>query len=243
MKLIWQHLTSGLVYARSFRLIPALVGTVIPFFWQLVNLYGTLPAVLLIVGVFQIIIVSMSAIMYPFLFWKLRFLEVYCLAAVIMLVAIISWQVINIIANRRAGFKLIKLQFSTRTALLLLGLLLGHRLIPLSVSPRTVFWDLHLKPHLAGQLRSRSREEIIAAIRHDYQQAANLMEDAIFFGCSPGSFRKLLIAAGLKESQFVMMKTIIPTEHSSIFGLRRPFFFYVIFVHDQASPEYKSQHL
>jgi hypothetical protein len=79
MKLIWQHLTSGLVYARSFRLIPALVGTVIPFFWQLVNLYGTLPAVLLIVGVFQIIIVSMSAIMYPFLFWKLRFLEVYCL--------------------------------------------------------------------------------------------------------------------------------------------------------------------
>lgn len=235
MELIWKHLTRGLIYARSFRLIPALVGTAIPFFWQLVNLYGTLPAVVLIIGVFQILIVCMAAMIYPFLFFKFTFLELYCLAAVIMAVAIISWQVINIAANRRAGFKLIKLQFSTRTALLLLGLLLGHRLIPLPVSPRTVFWDLHLKPHLAGRLKSKQRKEIIAAIRHDYQQAANLIEDAIFFGCSPGSFKKLLIDAGIKESQFVMMKTIIPIEHASIFGLRRSFYFYVIFVHDQAS--------
>ncbi|MGI6434440.1 MAG: hypothetical protein ACOX0F_03660 [Syntrophomonadaceae bacterium] len=235
MELIWKHLTRGLIYARSFRLIPALVGTAIPFFWQLVNLYGTLPAVVLIIGVFQILIVCMAAMIYPFLFFKFTFLELYCLAAVIMAVAIISWQVINIAANRRAGFKLIKLQFSTRTALLLLGLLLGHRLIPLPVSPRTVFWDLHLKPHLAGRLKSKQREEIIAAIRHDYQQAVNLIEDAIFFGCSPGSFKELLIDAGLKESQFVMMKTIIPIEHASIFGLRRSFYFYVIFVHDQAS--------
>lgn len=236
MKLIWKHLTSGLVYARSFRLIPALVGTIIPFFWQLVNLYGTLPAVVLVIGVFQILIVGIAAILYPFLFFKLSILEVYCLAAVIMVVAVISWQVINISANRRAGFKLIKLQFSTRTALLLLGLLLGHHLVPLPISPRTIFWDLHLKPHLAGQLKSKNREEIIAAICYDYQQALNLMDDAIFFGCSPGSFKELLVAAGLKEgSQFVITETIIPVEHSSIFGLRRPFYFYVIFVHNLAS--------
>lgn len=171
MKLIWRHLTSGLIYARSFRLIPALVGTIIPFFWQLVNLYGTLPAVVLIIGIFQILIVSLTAIIYPFLFFKLTFIEVYCLAAVFMVVAVISWQVINIGANRRAGFKLIKLQFSTRTALLLQGLLLSHRLIPLPVMPQTMFWDLHIKPRLAGRLKSKSREEIVAAIRHDYQQA------------------------------------------------------------------------
>jgi len=235
MKLILRHLTSGLIYARSFRLIPALVGTIIPFFWQLVNLYGTLPAVVLIIGVFQILIIGLAAIIYPFLFFKLSFIEVYCLAAVFMVVAIISWEIINICANRRAGFKLIKLQFSTRTALLLLGLLLSHRLIPLPVSPRTMFWDLHLKPRLAGQLKSKSRDEIIAAIRYDYQQALNLMGDAIFFGCSPGSFKELLIAAGLKESQFVIMETIIPVEHSSIFGLKQPFYLYLILVHNRGT--------
>lgn len=231
MKLILRHLSSGLIYARSFRLIPALVGTIIPFFWQLVNLYGTLPAVVLIIGVFQMLIVGMAAIIYPLLFFKLSFIEVYCLSAVFMVVAIVSWQVINITANRRADFKLIKLQFSTRTALLLLGLLLGHRLIPLAVTPRTVFWDLHLKPQLAGQLKSKSRDEIVAAISHDYQHTLNLMDDSILFGCSPGSFKKLLIAAGLKESRFVITETIIPIEHARIFGLKRPFYLYVISVH------------
>ncbi len=235
MKLILRHLTSGLIYARSFRLIPALVGTIIPFFWQLVNLYGTLPAVVLIIGAFQLLIVGLAAIIYPFLFFKLSIIEVYCLAAVFMVVAVISWQVINIYVNRRTGFKLIKLQFSTRTALLLLGLLLNHRLIPLPVTPKTMFWDLHIKPHLAGQLKSKDREEIIAAIRYDFQQALDLMGDAIFFGCSPGSFKELLIAARLKESQFVIMETIIPVDHSSIFGLKRPFYFHVILVHNRIS--------
>jgi len=61
------------------------------------------------------------------------------------------------------------------------------------------------------------------------------MGDAIFFGCSPGSFKELLIAAGLKESQFVIMETIIPVDHSSIFGLKRPFYFHVILVHNRIS--------
>jgi hypothetical protein len=235
MKLILRHLTSGLIYTRSFRLIPALVGTIIPFFWQLVNLYGTLPAIVLIFGVFQMLIVSLVAIIYPFLSFKLSFIEVYCLAAVFMVVAIINWEIINICANRRAGFKLIKLQFSTHTALLLLGLLLSHRLIPLPVSPQAMFWDLHLRPHLAGQLKSKDREEIIDAIRHDYQQTLELMDDAIFFGCSPGSFKELLIAAGFQQSQFVIAETIIPPEHAGIFGLKRPFYFYVIFIRNQIS--------
>ena len=233
VKLVLRHLSSGLIYARSFRLIPAMVGTIIPFFWQLVNLYGTLPAVVLIIGVFEMLIVGTAAIFYPLLFFKLSFIEVYCLATVFMIVAIISWQVINITANHRAGFKLIKLQFSTRTALLLLGLLLGHRLIPLPLSPRATFWDVHLKPGLAGQLKSKSRDEIVAAIRYDYQQSLNLMDDAIFFGCSPGSFKELLITAGLQESQFVISETIIPVEHSRIFGLKRPFYLYVIFVRNR----------
>jgi hypothetical protein len=61
MKLIGRHLTRGLIYLDFFRLIPALVGTITPFFWQLVNLYGTLPAVLIIFGAFQLIVVSLAA--------------------------------------------------------------------------------------------------------------------------------------------------------------------------------------
>ena len=233
MRLIWKHLSSGLIYLRNFRLIPGLVGTIIPFFWQLVNLYGTLPAVIIIAGVFQMLIVIMAAIIYPFFFFKWSFIEIYYLAAVFMLLAVISWQFINIEVNRRAGFKMVKLQFSSRAALLLLGLLLGNRWLSLSISPRTTFWDLHLKPQLAGQLRSKSREQIVAAISHDYRQALNLVEDAIFFGCSPGSFKKLLNAAGLKESQYIIMETIIPPKHARIFGLRRPFYFYVISIRNQ----------
>jgi hypothetical protein len=228
MKLIGRHLTRGLIYLDCFRMIPALVGTIIPFFWQLVNLYGTLPAVLIIFGVFQLLIVSLAAVIYPCLLFQISFIKVYGLAVLLMAAAVFSWLFINISINRRAGFKLIKLQFSTRTALLLLGLFLGHRLVSLPVSPRITFWDLHLKPHLAGQLKSKSREEIIGAIQHDYQQAKSLMANDVFFGCSPGSFKGLLLEAGLKESQFIMMETIIPAEHARVFGLERPFYFYVL---------------
>lgn len=230
MRLIGRHLTRGLIYACSFRMIPSLVGTIIPFFWQLVNLYGVIPALLIILGVFQLLIVGMAAVIYPCLLFQISFIKVYCLAMGLMAAAVISWLFINFSINHRAGFKLIKLGFSTRTALLLLGLLLGHRLVPLPVSSPTVFWDLHLKPHLAGQLKSKSREEIIAHIQHDFQQAQKLMGNAVFFGCSPGSFKGLLLDAGFQESQFFMMETIIPSKHARVFGLERPFYFYVISV-------------
>ena len=230
MKLVLRHLISGLIYARSLRIFPSLIGTIIPFFWQLVNLYGTLPAVLITLAILQIITVSLAAIIYPFLLFRLSFLAVYCLAVLVMAIAFISWVFINVYINHRAKFKLIKLQFSTRTALILLSLLLSNRVLSIPLSSRTTFWDIHLKPNLAGQLQTKSREEIIAAIRHDYQQAQNFMPDAVFFGCSPGSFKKLLVAAGLQESQFSVLETILPQGHARVFGLSLPFRFYVIFI-------------
>lgn len=230
MKLVLRHSTSGLIYARSLRILPSLIGTIIPFFWQMVNLYGTLPAVLITLAILQIITVSLTAIIYPFLYLRLSFLTVYCLAVLITAIAFISWVFINVYRNHRAKFKLIKLQFSTRTALILLSHLLSNRVLSIPLSSRTTFWDIHLKPNLAGQLQTKSREEIIAAIRHDYQQAQNLMPNAVFFGCSPGSFKTLLIAAGLQESQFSILETIIPQEHARVFGVNRPFYLYVIFV-------------
>ena len=122
MKLVLRHLTSGLIYARSLRILPSLIGTIIPFFWQMVNLYGTLPAVLITLAILQIITVSLTAIIYPFLYLRLSFLTVYCLAVLITAIAFISWVFINVYRNHRAKFKLIKLQFSTRTALILLSL-------------------------------------------------------------------------------------------------------------------------
>jgi hypothetical protein len=38
------------------------------------------------------------------------------------------------------------------------------------------------------------------------------------------------VEAGLEEEQLLIMETIIPQEHASVFGLNRPFYFYVISV-------------
>ncbi len=228
MRLILRHLTMGLFYRRTLVLFPSLVGTIIPIFWQLVNLYGTLPAVVLITGLFQALAVLLAAMLYPLLFFLLGFLQLYCIALAVMVMALVSWQLINLRINRRAGFKLLKLQFSTRTALLILGLLLGHRLLPIKLTPQTVFWDLHFKPHWAGQLSRLNQDELIAALKHDFEQAVSLCPDAIFFGCSPGSFKKILVRAGLSKAQFIMSETIIPREHARVFGLKRSFYFYVI---------------
>lgn len=208
------------------------MATIVPLFWQLINLYGTAPTVFMIFCGLQMLTVGFAAIMYPLLFFQLSFIKVYYLAVLFMVIAFFSWLLMNISINRRAGFKLIKLQFSTWTAFALLSILLGRRLLSIQVSSQTIFWDLHLKPNLAGQLRNKSRQEIISAICHDYQRAKSLMPDAILFGCSPGSFKNLLKAAGLQESQFLMMKTIIPAEHAKIFGLKRPFYFYVISIRE-----------
>lgn len=230
MRLIGRHLSQGLFYTRSFRLIPAFAGTVMPIFWQLINLYGTLPGVILVLGVFQIAAVLLAGALYPLLFFKLSFLQVYLLAVAIMVFAVVTWQVINIRVNRKAGFKLIKLQYATRSALFLLTWLLGDKFLDLPLTPEITYWDLHFKPHLAGQLQSKSREEMTAAIRSDYNLALKHFQDAIFFGVSPGSFKKLLLAAGLGETQFIMTKAIIPVKHARIFGLKRQFYLYVIFL-------------
>lgn len=228
MRLVVRHLTKGLIFRSSLRLVPSLAGTIMPFFWQLINLYGTLPAVIIILGVFQLLIVSMAALLYPVLFFQLRFIQVYGLAALFMAAAVMTWLFMNRSVHQQADFQLVKLQFSTRTALLSVGLLLCHRLAPLPVSPGTTFWDVHLKPKLAGNLRTISHRELVAAVRHDYQQAQASLPNAILFGCSPGSFKHILRAAGLQESQFHIMDTIIPSRHAEIFGLKRPFYFYII---------------
>lgn len=228
MRLVVRHLTKGLIFPSSLRLVPSLAGTVMPFFWQLINLYGTLPAVIIILGVFQLLIVGMAAILYPVLFFQLSLIQIYGLAALFMAAAVMTWLFMNRSVHQRADFQLVKLQFSSRTALLALGLLLCNRLVPLPVSPGTTFWDLHLKPSLAGNLRTKKRSEIVAAVRHDFQRAQALMPHAILFGCSPGSFKHVIKAAGLQESQFHIMDTIIPIKHAEIFGLKRPFYFYVI---------------
>lgn len=228
MRLITRHLTKGLIYARSLSLIPALAGTAVPLFWQLINLYGTLPAVLILLAMLQMTIAAISIVLYPFLFFRLGFIQTYFLAALFMAAAVIAWLSINHSINRRAGFQLIKLQSSTRTSLSLLSLLLCHRFLPLPLSPGTTFWDLHLKPNLAGRLKTKRRQEIITAIRHDYRQAQGMLGNAILFGCSPGSFRNVLMAAGLEESQFYILDTVIPIKHAEIFGVRKPFYFYVI---------------
>ena len=107
MKLIIRHLTRGLLYKNSFRMIPSLVGTIIPFFWQLVNLYGVLPAILIISGVFQLLIVSLAALIYPCLLFKISFIYMYCLDALLMAADGLCWLFLSFSVYLRGGFRMV----------------------------------------------------------------------------------------------------------------------------------------
>ena len=125
----------------------------------------------------------------------------------ILILTFIAWSSASIYFNRRARFELVNLHYSTRTALILLGLLLCHRIPEIRVSPRTTFWDVHLKPDLAGNLLRTGKHRIINGLASDYARMGEVLgTDVVVFGCSPGSFKSLLQKAGLSSSQFTMIR-------------------------------------
>jgi hypothetical protein len=229
MRLISRHLTTGLIYARVWKLLLVAPGTIISLFWQLINLYGTLPGVLLTLCSFQLLAGVLAVIIWSGSLFTLSFQVAFLAGAGILVLMFIAWLLANIHLNRRARFELVNLHYSTRTALLLLGLLLCHRIPEVRVSPRTTFWDVHLKPTLAGNLHRIGKSRIVDGLASDYSRLWELLgTDVVVFGCSPGSFKGLLQKAGLSATQFTMIETVIPSSHARVFGLNQPFYFYII---------------
>lgn len=238
MRLIAKHLTYGLIYPYVMRLLPAFPGTIFSLFWQLVNLYGSLPAVILTAFIFQLAAVAIAAILVTGSLFVLDFRVAFGIALAILALLVITWAVVSFSLNRRADFSLFRLHYSSSTALILLSILLGHRIPEIKVSPGTTIWEIHLKPSAAGNLDHRDRTTIAQAIGSDYRRAAELLgPDTIAFGCSPGSFARLLLQAGINESYFTTFATIIPTRHSRVFGNERPFYFYIIQINEEALPD------
>jgi hypothetical protein len=229
VRVIKNHLTIGLIYKDVWRLIPASVGTLVSLGYQLVNLYGFLPAIIITVFMAGIIAALLSLNLYLLSFFHLNFQLCVLIAAVIMVMFLLVWLLVNLYMNRRIKLRISKLSYSSRAALNILSLLLCNKIIPIKSAPRTQFWELHFKPTIAGQVQSLEAEELNAAIQADYKQlAAKLAPDTVLFGCTPGCLEKRMQMAGIKSTQFQIEKTIIPPEHAHVFGLKRSFFLHVL---------------
>lgn len=238
MHVIKNHLTIGLVYKDVWRLIPASVGTLVSLGYQLVNLYGFLPAIFIIVFMVGIIAALLSLSLYLLSFFHLNFQLCALITAVIMATFLLIWLLVNLYINRRIKLRISKLSYSSRAALNILSLLLCNKIIPIKSAPRTQFWELHFKPHLAGKIQNLDAEELNAAIQTDYGLlAAELAPDSILFGCTPGCLEKHMQLAGIQNTQFQIEKTIIPPEHARVFGLKRSFFFHVLSFHSLLDEE------
>ena len=238
MRVIKNHLTIGLVYKDVWRLIPASVGTLVSLGYQLVNLYGFLPAIIIIVFMVGIIAALLSLSLYLLSFFHLNFQLCTLITAVIMATFLLIWLLVNLYINRRIKLRISKLSYSSRAALNILSLLLCNKIIPIKSAPRTQCWELHFKPHLAGKIQNLDAEALNAAIQADYGLlAAELAPDSILFGCTPGCLEKHMQLAGIQNTQFQIEKTIIPPEHARVFGLKRSFFFHVLSFHSLLDEE------
>lgn len=229
MRLVIRHLTRGLIYRNFLRLLPAFPGTVFSLFWQLVNLYGTLPALILTVVLFQSAAILVALLIMTVSLFTIDFRMAFIAGAAVIAFLILIWATATLYINCRLRLKQYHLHYSTRTALILLGVLLCHRLPELMLSPGMTFWEMHIKPARAGKLAAMEPDAIALNIAADYRRALELLgPGAVIFGCSPGSFVWHMQEAGLDATRYTVWETVIPPRHSRVFGRERPFYFYII---------------
>ena len=229
MRLVIRHLTRGLIYRNSLRLLPAFPGTVFSLFWQLVNLYGALPALILTVVLFQSVAILVALLIMTATLFAADLRVAFTAGIAVIVFLILTWIIATLNINYRLRLKLYHLHYSTRTALILLGVLLCHRLPELKLSPGMTFWEMHIKPAKAGNLADMKPNTITHTMAADYRRARELLgPGGVIFGCSPGSFARLMQEAGLDKARYTVWETVIPARHSRVFGRERPFYFYII---------------
>lgn len=226
---VFNHLTIGLLYRDFGRLLPAMVGSLVTFFYQWINLYGLLGA-----GVLVVIFLGVVGMVFTyFLCWlSLGYIPLKIgafIVFVIMGLALLAWLYINFRVNHKAKLKVFKLNYSSRLAFTGLSWCLCNQLLLLELRPRTPFYDLHFKPSLAGQLKKYDPDELSSNIREDLLKIhAVLGGGVVLFGCSPGTFARHFVNLPLDNYDYQVIKTIIPPEHAKVFGLVRDFYFHVI---------------
>jgi hypothetical protein len=210
-------------------LLPAFPGTVFSLFWQLVNLYGTLPALILTVLLFHSAAVLVALLIMTASLFAVDFQAAFTAGAAVIVFLILVWATATLYINCRLRLKQYHLYCSTRTALTLLGLLLCNRLPELKLSPGMTFWEMHIKPLWAGKLEAVEPASIAHNIAEDYRRVRELLgPGAVIFGCSPGSFVRHMEKAGLDTARYTVWETVIPPHRSRVFGRERPFYFYIV---------------
>lgn len=228
MRVLFNHLTIGLIYRDFWRLGAAFIGSLISLLYQLINLYGFLPAVLAIGIILGVIILLITCSLHLFSFLLIPLASCVLISLLLIAIGFFTWLFINISINRKAKLKLFKLNFSSRMVFMLLAVLLCNRVIPINISPKTRFWDVHFKPSLAGKIGHYDFTTLNKLIEEDLLNIKQVLGDnAVLFGCTPGTLAKHFNNLPVKYD-YQVVKTIIPPEHARVFGLTRDFYLHVI---------------
>lgn len=228
MRVVFNHLTIGLIYRDFWQLGPALVGTLVSLLYQLINLYGFLPAVLFIITFTALMgaILAMGLYLLSFLFIPLQVCIV--ISFIIMALCFFSWLLINLHINRKAKLRIFKINYSSRVAYIFLAVLLCNQLIPVKLTPGARFWDVHFKPGLAGNLSKYDFNILKQLLGEDLLKIRQVLGDnTVLFGCTPGSLARYFDNLQ-PQYEYKIVKTVIPPEHAQVFGLIRDFYFHVL---------------
>ena len=229
MRVVLNHLTIGLLYRDFWQLGPAFIGTLVSLLYQLINLYGFLPALFLISTGTAVIITILTYTLYLL---SLFYIPVPICAAVFGLVlaaSFLGWVFINTNINRQADLQILMLKYSSRTAFIGLSLLLCNQILPLTLGARARFWDVHFKPELAGKIQEYDAAVLKELLQEDLFRLQKVLPDHnVLYGCTPGSLVKYLPPLSPKGFQYQIIKTIIPPENARVFTLNRDFYFHVL---------------
>ena len=233
MRVVFNHLTIGLIYKDFGRLFPAFIGTVISVLYQLINLYGFLPALIIVFIGLGMLSTLFAYTLHIFSLFLIALPACLMITCILLIIAFAAWVLVNYKINRKANMQIFKLNYSSRLSFSGLGILLCNRMLPLNLAPRTSFWDIHFKPSLAGKIKNYSSETLAKLINDDFTKIQQTLGgNTVLYGCTPGTVAKYLEKLPLENYSFQVIRTLIPPEHAKVFGLTRDFYFHVIIFAD-----------
>lgn len=229
MRVIFNHLTIGLIYRDFWRLGPAFIGTLVSLLYQLINLYGFLPALFLISTGTAMIITVLTYTLYLLSLFYIPVPICAAAAGLVLAASFLAWLFINININRQADLRILVLNYSSRTAFIGLSILLCNQVLPLTLGARARFWDVHFKPELAGKIQEHDAAVLKELLQEDLFRLQKILKDhTVLYGCTPGSLFKYLPPLSPNSFQYQIIKTIIPPENARVFTLIRDFYFHVL---------------
>ncbi len=225
MKILFKMLTIGLVRAHSFYLPPSYFGTILPIIATAIIMYGLLPA--LIGGAIYIVstVIFFALIIHLFSFFLIDLYMAAALSVIVFTTLLIIWLSTSFRINYEAGFKRMRLHYISRSAIMFLMTWLTNKHFDMELSHKTKFLEIRLKKYDEILTDLPSKQQMARELYADIVRLTEFFgNDIILYGFSAGSFEKLLVEAGLGESQIKVYKTIIPPHHSLIYSDHERFF-------------------